>query len=166
MGILITNLEQLTAYGQVIAGQRAISDPEERYRINSMPDDFKILSKVDWKDREKNPLPRGKSALSPTTKAGWPTEALLRAMISNLCHGDDPEGLIIYGGTGQAARNWQDFNNIQLSLRNLKPYETLHVSAGGDYFIGGNFRGKDKPRVIIANSMMVGNWAEFFPRTN
>jgi urocanate hydratase len=95
---------------------------------------------------------------------GWQQEAALRMLMNNLDPevAERPDDLIVYGGTGKAARNWQAFDAIVRSLRDLENDETLLVQSGKPV---GIFRThEDAPRVLIANSNLVGhwsNWAEF-----
>lgn len=69
----------------------------------------------------------------------------------------DWEQLIVYGGTGRAARNWREYHRIVAALQNLKTDETLCVQSGKPVYIATTH--KDAPRVIIANSNLVPNWA-------
>ena len=161
----MTNSEQLVI-DQIRQGKLSIKDPDERYQISHMPAEWRALTQKEWRNRDTNPLPKGKSALHPSTVAGWPTEALLRAQVSNLCHGDSPEHLIIYGGSGQLANDWKSLMAIRKSITELNPDETLHVAAGKPYFVFPSFQGQRNPRVIISNSMIVGNWADYFPQYN
>jgi urocanate hydratase len=104
--------------------------------------------------------PRG-SALSCK---GWPQEAALRMLMNNL----DPdvaerwEDLVVYGGSGKAARDWPSFHRIVAALRALEADETLLVQSGKPV---GVFRTHpDAPRVLIANALLVpawGDWAHF-----
>ncbi len=95
---------------------------------------------------------------------GWQQEAALRMLMNNLDPevAERPDELIVYGGTGKAARNWQAFEAIVRSLRDLENDETLLVQSGKPV---GIFRThEDSPRVLIANSNLVGhwsNWSEF-----
>ncbi len=95
---------------------------------------------------------------------GWHQEAALRMLMNNLDPevAENPEALIVYGGTGRAARNWDCFHAIVRSLRQLENDETLLVQSGKPV---GVFRTHpEAPRVLIANSNLVGhwsNWAEF-----
>jgi urocanate hydratase len=89
----------------------------------------------------------------------WLTEAPLRMLMNNLDPGvaERPEELVVYGGIGRAARNWQCFDKIVESLRNLEADETLLVQSGKPV---GIFRThEDAPRVLIANSNLVPHWA-------
>ena len=72
---------------------------------------------------------------------------------------EDPDNLIVYGGTGKAARNWECFDAIVRSLRSLENNETLLVQSGKPV---GIFRTHlDAPRVLIANSNLVGKWSNW-----
>ncbi|GBD09866.1 Urocanate hydratase [Candidatus Thermoflexus japonica] len=99
--------------------------------------------------------PRGKTL----TCRNWQIEAAYR-MIQNNLDPDvaaDPANLIVYGGRGKAARNWESFYAILESLRNLEPDETLLVQSGKPVAI---FRTHElAPRVLIANSNLVPHWA-------
>ena len=88
----------------------------------------------------------------------WLTEAPLRMLMNNLDPGvaERPEELVVYGGIGRAARNWEAFDTIVASLRSLGEEETLLVQSGKPV---GIFRThKDAPRVLIANSNLVPHW--------
>jgi len=95
---------------------------------------------------------------------GWQQEAALRMLMNNLDPevAEKPEELIVYGGTGKAARNWACFEAIVASLRGLENDETLLVQSGKPV---GIFRTHEyAPRVLIANANLVGhwsNWAQF-----
>ncbi|HEV2298708.1 MAG TPA: urocanate hydratase [Candidatus Acidoferrales bacterium] len=89
---------------------------------------------------------------------GWQQEAALRMLMNNLDAevGERPEDLVVYGGRGKAARNWECFHAIVNSLRNLENDETLLVQSGKPV---GVFRTHAyAPRVLIANSNLVGHW--------
>ena len=90
---------------------------------------------------------------------GWLQEAAYRMLQNNLDPevAAYPEDLIVYGGRGRAARNWQSFDAILESLRNLEDYETLLVQSGKPVAIFKTH--EDAPRVLIANSNMVPHWA-------
>jgi len=101
--------------------------------------------------------PRG-SALSCQ---GWPQEAALRMLMNNL----DPDvaerwqDLVVYGGSGKAARNWEAYHRIVTTLRRLAADETLLVQSGKPV---GVFRTHaDAPRVLIANAMLVPEWGDW-----
>jgi urocanate hydratase len=90
---------------------------------------------------------------------GWIQEAALRMLMNNLDPevAERPEDLVVYGGTGKAARNWQCFDAICRALRTLENDETLLVQSGKPV---GVFRTQpDAPRVLIANANLVGRWA-------
>ena len=90
---------------------------------------------------------------------GWVQEAALRMLMNNLDPevAERPEDLVVYGGTGKAARNWEAFDRIVASLQSLEDDETLLVQSGKPV---GIFRSHpDAPRVLIANSNLVGKWA-------
>jgi urocanate hydratase len=94
----------------------------------------------------------------------WLTEAPLRMLMNNLDPdvAERPEDLVVYGGTGKAARNWACFDAIQRSLRDLENDETLLVQSGKP--VGIFQTHEDAPRVLIANSNLVphwGDWAHF-----
>jgi len=92
---------------------------------------------------------------------GWHQEAALRMLMNNLDPdvAERPDELIVYGGTGRAARSWEAFHAILRSLRSLACDETLLVQSGKPV---GIFRTHDyAPRVLIANSNLVGHWSNF-----
>ena len=90
---------------------------------------------------------------------GWQQEAALRMLMNNLDPevAERPDDLVVYGGTGKAARNWAAFDAIVAALRTLENDETLLVQSGKPV---GVFRTHTSaPRVLIANSNLVGRWA-------
>jgi urocanate hydratase len=89
----------------------------------------------------------------------WVTEAAYRMIQNNLDPevAERPDELIVYGGLGKAARNWESFEKILESLKNLNEDETLMVQSGKP--VGILRSHKDAPRVLIANSNLVGKWA-------
>ncbi len=92
---------------------------------------------------------------------GWHQEAALRCLMNNLDSevAEKPDELIVYGGAGKAARNWESFDAIVRSLQELENDETLLVQSGKPV---GVFRTHDyAPRVLIANSNLVGAWANW-----
>src|SRR6202795_4662431 len=92
---------------------------------------------------------------------GWHQEAALRMLMNNLDPdvAENPDKLIVYGGTGRAARSWEAFDAIVRSLRALENDETLLVQSGKPV---GVFRTHDEaPRVLIANSLLVPHWANW-----
>ncbi len=89
---------------------------------------------------------------------GWRQEAALRMLNNNLDPevAEKPEELVVYGGTGRAARSWDDYDVIVEELRNLADDETLLVQSGRAV---GRFKTHERaPRVLIANSNLVGKW--------
>jgi urocanate hydratase len=99
--------------------------------------------------------PRG----SEKSCKGWHQEAALRMLMNNLDPdvAENPDRLIVYGGTGRAARSWEAFDAIVRSLRELENDQTLLVQSGKPV---GVFRTHDEaPRVLIANSNLVGHWS-------
>ena len=101
--------------------------------------------------------PRG----STLTCKGWVQEAALRMLHNNLDAevAERPDDLVVYGGTGKAARSWEAFDVIVRELQDLADDETLLVQSGKAV---GRFRTHpDAPRVLIANSNLVGRWANW-----
>src|SRR5213080_3195952 len=99
--------------------------------------------------------PRG----NKRTCKGWHQEAALRMLMNNLDPdvAERPEDLVVYGGTGRAARSWEAFDAIVRTLRELEGDETLLVQSGKPV---GVFRTHEwAPRVLIANSNLVPEWA-------
>jgi len=93
------------------------------------------------------------------TCKGWLQEAAMRMLMNNLDTevGEKPEELIVYGGTGKAARNWECYEAIVHSLKGLENDETLLVQSGKP--VGIFKTHADAPRVLISNSMIVPHWA-------
>ena len=90
---------------------------------------------------------------------GWQQEAALRMLMNNLDPevAEDPDRLVVYGGSGRAARSWQAFDTIVATLRKLGDDETLLVQSGKPVAV---FRTHAMaPRVLIANSLLVPKWA-------
>ncbi len=99
--------------------------------------------------------PRGTSI----TAQGWPQEAALRMLQNNLDPevAERPDDLVVYGGTGRAARDWRSFDALVRTLTTLKADETMLVQSGKPV---GVFQTHEwAPRVVIANSNLVGDWA-------
>ncbi|MEC9415677.1 MAG: urocanate hydratase, partial [Pseudomonadota bacterium] len=96
---------------------------------------------------------------SKLTAKSWLTEAPLRMLMNNLDPevAENPDELIVYGGIGKAARNWQCFDSIVSSLTELKDNETLLIQSGKP--VGVFNTHKDAPRVLIANSNLVPAWS-------
>ena len=92
---------------------------------------------------------------------GWGQEAAMRMLMNNLDPevAGDPEHLIVYGGSGKAARNWESFDAIVKSLKELENDETLLVQSGKPVAIFKTH--KDAPRVLISNSVIVPHWANW-----
>ena len=93
------------------------------------------------------------------TARSWPTEAALRMLSNNLDPdvAEHPDELVVYGGTGKAARNWASFDAIVRTLTDLREDETLLVQSGKP--VGVMQTHEWAPRVLIANSNLVGDWA-------
>ncbi|MBC9955629.1 urocanate hydratase [Yimella sp. cx-51] len=89
----------------------------------------------------------------------WQTEAPLRMLMNNLDPevAERPDDLVVYGGTGKAARNWESFDAIVETLKTLQPNETLLVQSGKP--VGVVTTNEWAPRVLIANSHLVPDWA-------
>ncbi|MCH1544640.1 MAG: urocanate hydratase [Bacteroidia bacterium] len=92
---------------------------------------------------------------------GWVQEAAYRMLHNNLDPdvAERPEDLIVYGGLGKAARNWEAFDNICRALKDLNDDETLMVQSGKPVAVLPTH--KDAPRVLISNSQLVPNWANW-----
>lgn len=101
--------------------------------------------------------PRG-SQLSCKT---WGAEAAMRMLMNNLDPevAEKPEELIVYGGSGRAARSWDDYHKIVRALKDLEPDETLLVQSGRA--VGIFKTHKDAPRVLIANANIVPHWSDW-----
>jgi urocanate hydratase len=95
------------------------------------------------------------------TARGWQTEAPLRMLMNNLDPevAEHPEDLVVYGGTGKAARDWPSYDAITRTLADLKLDETLLVQSGRP--VGVMHTHEWAPRVLIANSNLVGDWANW-----
>src|SRR5258706_6288495 len=101
--------------------------------------------------------PRG----NQITCKGWHQEAAMRMLMNNLDPdvAERPQDLVVYGGTGKAARNWQAYHAIVRSLTALENDETLLVQSGKPV---GVFKTHDyAPRVLLANSNLVGHWSNW-----
>ncbi len=92
---------------------------------------------------------------------GWVQEAALRMLMNNLDPevAEDPDNLVVYGGSGRAARSWEAFDNIVDTLERLEDDETLLVQSGKPVAVFDTH--EDAPRVLIANSNLVGKWANW-----
>jgi len=116
-----------------------------------------ILNQVELKEFDVKSIkaPRG----NVLTCKGWAQEAALRMLMNNLDPevAEKPEELIVYGGTGKAARNWECFHAIVKSLKELENDETLLIQSGKPVAI---FKTHEfAPRVLISNAMLVPAWA-------
>src|SRR4051794_9723914 len=118
--------------------------PERSQRMNRRLDNDRTIR-----------APRG----SEISAKSWLTEAPLRMLMNNLDPdvAERPSELVVYGGIGRAARDWESFDRIVASLRELEDDQTLLVQSGKPV---GVFRTHaDAPRVLIANSNIVPHWA-------
>src|SRR5918911_3735009 len=91
----------------------------------------------------------------------WQQEAAMRMLMNNLDEevGERPRDLVVYGGTGRAARSWECFHAIVAALKSLENDETLLVQSGKPV---GIFRTHEyAPRVLLANSNLVGHWSNW-----
>src|SRR5579862_1439984 len=101
--------------------------------------------------------PRG----TAITCKGWQQEAAMRMLMNNLDPdvAERPQDLVVYGGTGRAARSWEAYHAIVAALKKLEDDETLLVQSGKPV---GVFKTHDyAPRVLIANSNLVGHWSNW-----
>ena len=92
---------------------------------------------------------------------GWQQEAAMRMLMNNLDPdvAENPAELIVYGGSGKAARTWEDFDCIVAALKELENDETLLVQSG--LAVGVVKTHPDAPRVLISNAMLVPHWANW-----
>jgi urocanate hydratase len=99
--------------------------------------------------------PRGTSL----TALGWPQEAAMRMLMNNLDPevAERPDDLVVYGGTGRAARDWRSFDALVRTLRTLRGDETMLVQSGRP--VGVFTTHEWAPRVLIANANLVGDWS-------
>ncbi len=95
------------------------------------------------------------------TAKSWQTEAPLRMLMNNLDpeNAERPEDLVVYGGTGKAARNWESYDALVRTLTTLEDDETMLVQSGKP--VGVMRTSPWAPRVLIANSNLVGDWANW-----
>ncbi|MBI4879673.1 MAG: urocanate hydratase, partial [Planctomycetes bacterium] len=93
--------------------------------------------------------------------ANWQIEAPLRMLMNNLDPevGEDPANLVVYGGSGKAARNWECYEAIVRTLKRLRPDETMLVQSGKPVGVLKTHAGA--PRVLIANALLVPHWAHW-----
>jgi len=131
---------------EIVAGEHKLKETD-RLRLDLKPENIPSL-------------PSGEEALTPTTKAGWQTEGIIRAIISNLHNGKNWERFFIYGGSGKAMRNWKAFFETMDLLKNLNPNETLFMQSGVPY--GKTITHSLAPRCVITNSVIVPNWTQSF----
>ncbi len=131
---------------EIIEGKYKV-DEAERLRLDLMPSEIPIL-------------PSGEAALAPTTRAGWQTEGIIRAIISNLHNGKDWKKLFIYGGSGKAMRNWKAYYQTMELLKDLGLNETLFMQSGIPY--GKTITHPLAPRCVVTNSVIVPNWTQSF----
>ena len=90
---------------------------------------------------------------------GWRQEAILRMLENNLENAEAPDDLIVYGGTGKAARNWESYDAIIDILKNLENDETLVIQSGKPVAIFKTW--ETSPRVVMANSNIVPHWSHW-----
>ena len=112
-----------------------------------------------WNGGMTGPRPVRAARGTTLTAQGWPQEAALRMLMNNLDPevAEHPDDLVVYGGTGKAARNWASFDAMVRTLTTLKGDETMLVQSGKPV---GVFQTHEwAPRVILANSNLVGDWA-------
>ena len=118
------------------------------------------MEKIAEADRSAAPVVRGPRGTTRSCR-GWQQEAAMRMLMNNLDPevAEKPDELIIYGGRGKAARNWECYHAIVKSLNELASDETLLVQSGKPV---GIFRTHEHaPRVLIANSNLVGHWSNW-----
>src|SRR5487761_576926 len=110
-------------------------------------------------------MPHARTVRAPRGSAlrckGWAQEGALRMLMNNLDPevAERPEDLVVYGGTGRAARNWAAFDAMVATLTDLRDDETMLVQSGKP--VGGMRTHEWAPRVLIANSNLVGDWANW-----
>ncbi|UCB58335.1 MAG: urocanate hydratase [Thermoplasmatales archaeon] len=90
---------------------------------------------------------------------GWKQEAILRMLENNLENAEIPEELIVYGGTGKAARNWESYEKIVETLKNLENDETLVIQSGKPVAVFKTWT--NSPRIVMANSNIVPHWSNW-----
>ena len=137
-------------------GQPEQSDEERRDTDEAAQAEWSVGEPSDqWKEY------RGAPTGTDIECEGWRQEAALRMLNNNLDPevAEKPEELVVYGGTGRAARSWDAYDAILAELRELGDGETLLVQSGKPV---GRFETHEKaPRVLIANSNLVGNWDDW-----
>ncbi|HPE12442.1 MAG: urocanate hydratase [Actinobacteria bacterium] len=107
------------------------------------------------------PMPVRAARGSRMTALGWPQEAAMRMLANNLDPevAENPDELVVYGGTGRAARDWPSFRALMRTLATLQDDETMLVQSGRP--VGVMRTHEWAPRVLIANSNLVGDWANW-----
>ncbi len=105
------------------------------------------------------PVPVRAARGTTRTALGWPQEAAIRMLSNNLDpeNAEHPDSLVVYGGTGRAARDWPSFHALIRTLETLRDDETMLVQSGRP--VGVMRTHEWAPRVLIANSNLVGDWA-------
>ena len=105
------------------------------------------------------PVPVRAARGSTRTALGWPQEAAMRMLANNLDpeNAENPDALVVYGGTGRAARDWPSFHALMRTLATLRDDETMLVQSGRP--VGVMRTHEWAPRVLIAKSNLVGDWA-------
>ena len=113
-----------------------------------------MLSNTRYRDTEIR-APRG----TTLSAKSWLTEAPMRMLMNNLDPevAENPKELVVYGGIGRAARDWESFDTIVATLKRLNDDETLLVQSGKPVGVFQTHPGA--PRVLIANSNLVPHWA-------
>ena len=109
-------------------------------------------------NRKSSRIVKAPTGVELTCKS-WLSEAPLRMLMNNLDPdvAEKPDELVVYGGIGRAARNWDCYDKIVETLRRLEDHQTLLVQSGKP--VGVFETHVDAPRVLIANSNLVPNWA-------
>ena len=133
--------------GKHTANLHPVRNPHEERSI--------LMTRIDRRRFIRAPRGPTRSAIS------WQTEAALRMLMNNLDHdvAERPEELVVYGGIGRAARDWESFDRIVETLRRLEDDQTLLIQSGKPV---GVFRTHaNAPRVLIANSNLVPAWANW-----
>ena len=112
-------------------------------------------------ERSNERLPIHAAHGTELTARSWQTEAPLRMLMNNLDpeNAERPEDLVVYGGTGKAARNWESYDALVRTLTTLADDETMLVQSGKP--VGVMKTHEWAPRVLIANSNLVGDWANW-----
>jgi urocanate hydratase len=90
---------------------------------------------------------------------GWRQEAILRMLENNLENAEDPENLIVYGGTGKAARSWESYDEILSILKDLEDDETMVIQSGKPVAVFKTW--ETSPRVLMANANIVPHWSHW-----